>query len=150
MRRSRWSFQKRLRDVRDEFCIVRSVPFPPQRTRTLSQLLPYWVWGSTYRDMKADRDEYRDVALEAAGLLEKHVAPPSSSPIPEMERASAPTALEPRVRPSPRPSVGPVLGPKPRAKPAPASTLTPAPGVKAQVAAIRKKLDALQAKSPKE
>src|SRR6266478_410519 len=79
----------------------------------------YWVWGSTYKEMKADRDEYRTLALESTGLLEKRVLPASTPP-----PAATPDWM-PRPTTSPTPDVK--------------------PDVKAEVIAIRKKLEMLEA-----
>jgi hypothetical protein len=88
----------------------------------------YWVWGSTYLEMKADRDQYRQIALQSVGLLEKPGAVPSP-------------------RPSPSPSPGSSkLGFN---FPSPVPYATPLPQIQNQVLEIRDKLNRLEAKSPK-
>src|SRR6266705_2861939 len=80
-----------------------------------------WVWGTSYQEMRTDRDEYKEIALESVGLLERHVTPTNRS-------FPANTNMMPRPGyPTPKPM------PRP----------TPEPDVKVQVTEIRKKLDML-------
>jgi hypothetical protein len=95
----------------------------------------YWVWGSTYNEMKADRDEYRQIAFQATGLLEKNVGINTSRPTP------TPTAAATATGPASSPASTPI----------PTSTSLPTPAsateVKAQVIDIRKRLNMLEAKT---
>jgi len=103
----------------------------------------YWVWGSTYRDMKADRDEYKQIALQSVGLLEKHVVT-SPSPLP-----------------SPVPSPIRLPSPRPLGSPTPDWTYLGETGVeygeyriasqslKTQVDSLQIRLNTLEAKPPK-
>ena len=41
----------------------------------------WWVWGWIWREMKADRDRWRDIALSATNLADKVVPPHRDSGI---------------------------------------------------------------------
>jgi hypothetical protein len=97
----------------------------------------YWVWGSTYKEMKADRDEYRQIAFQSTGLLEKNVGINTSIPTPTPTPTSSPAS-------SPAPSS------LPTSLPTPQSTVPSVPEVKAQVIDIRKRLNMLEAKASKQ
>jgi hypothetical protein len=57
----------------------------------------YWVYGSTYKDMVADRDVWKELALKATQVAERTTVKLGVPPLPPLARASSPADVEDRL-----------------------------------------------------
>jgi hypothetical protein len=57
----------------------------------------YWVFGSQYKDVVADRDVWKELALKATQVAERTTVKLGVPPLPPLARASSPADVEDRL-----------------------------------------------------